>query len=120
MLSALNDSYQALKLVLVDTLDVSKDTLHVYVGMAIYLTLRAPLRRGRLLAWSLVLVAALAGEFLDYRGEIMRQVRVAPSAHWHDIINTLFWPTLLALAEPWFARPRAGSGENGERALEQP
>jgi hypothetical protein len=78
---------------------LSKDALHVYVGLAVFfgcaLMFRWPLQKGGpLLA---VLVAALAGEIWDLAdtlryGEILRL-----SGNWHDVWNTLFWPLVITL-----------------------
>lgn len=87
------------KVWLIGTTNLAQDALHVYVGMLVLvagcLALRRPL--GALLPLLLVLVAALAGEALDLRHELVKV------GHWnwresvHDVLNTIFWPLLLTL-----------------------
>ena len=115
--------YQQLKSVLIDGSGLGKDALHIYAGMAIYLAVRLGLRRPVWMAWIAVVIAAVAGEWLDIEGEYLRG-RLAPEpGHWHDIWNTAFWPSVLALVERWWPRREAAtpeaSGENAERGLEQ-
>ena len=120
--SAASEIYQQVKLVLIDGSGLSKDALHVYGGMAIYLGMRLIVPQRRWVAWAAVLAAALAGEALDMRGEHLRGDLQPDTAHWHDIGNTLFWPTMLMMLERWWPHPRASvtaSGEDAERGLEQ-
>ena len=69
---------QSAKLWLVQHLGLAKDALHIYVGLALLLgcviLFRWPLRSWK--PWAVVALAA---------------------ANWHDIWNTLFWPTMLML-----------------------
>jgi hypothetical protein len=120
---AVSAVYQQLKIVLIDGSGLGKDALHIYAGMAIYLAVRLGLRQPVWMAWVVVVIAALAGEWLDIEGEYLRG-RLAPdAAHWHDIWNTAFWPSVLALVERWWPRrepaPTPDLGENAERCLEQ-
>lgn len=120
--SAASEIYQQVKLVLIDGSRLSKDALHVYGGMAIYLGMRLIVPQRRWVAWAVVLIAALTGEWLDMQGEHLRGDLQPDTAHWHDIWNTLFWPTILMLLERWWPQPPApdtASGENAERGLEQ-
>ena len=121
--TAASEIYQQVKLVLIDGSGLSKDALHVYGGMAIYLGMRLIVPRRRWVAWTAVLVAAVAGEALDMRGEHLRGDLQPDTAHWHDIWNTMFWPTILMLLERWWPRheaaPAAGLSEDAERGLEQ-
>jgi hypothetical protein len=127
---AASNLYQELKLFFIDGSGLSKDALHIYGGLAIYLAARLLLPRWRWLAWTLVLLAALGGEWLDMRGEHLRGDLQPDAAHWHDVWNTLFWPTILLLVERWWppaatrqsrsrAVPVEPSDEDAERRLEQ-
>ena len=114
---------------LVTTADLSKDALHIYFGLALFVTVRLIWRRrgGWLVAWLAVLAMACGGEFLDMTAEANRAAIQPDAAHWHDIWNTLFWPTVLLIVGRWLqpaARadapaPNALSGENAERGHEQ-
>ncbi|MBL8649651.1 MAG: hypothetical protein JNL35_04535 [Sphingopyxis sp.] len=115
--------YQQLKIVLIDGSGLGKDALHIYAGMAIYLTVRLGLRRSVWMAWLAVVIAALAGEWLDVQGEYIRGLLAPEPGHWHDIWNTAFWPSVLAVVERWWPRREAGPtadlSENAKRGLEQ-
>lgn len=92
-------SLETAKFWLVTTLGLSKDALHVYVGLIVFfaaaLVFRLPLRDVRPLA--AVLLAAVAGEVWDIQ-EAAGLGRVQHLAdNWHDIWNTMFWPTAIFL-----------------------
>ena len=90
---------QAFKLAVVSATGFSKDALHVYAGLIVWLATAATLRRSArsLLPLGVVLTGAIVGEAWDARDDI------ATLGHWrsyasaHDIVNTLFWPTVLML-----------------------
>jgi hypothetical protein len=92
-------TFQALKLALVDLTGLSKDALHIYVGLAVFLVVAIATRRQlrSWVPWFAVLAAAVLGEILDMQDDFMY------FGHWrvlvslHDIANTLFWPTVLLL-----------------------
>ena len=71
---------------------------------------------------------ALGGEWLDIVNETRNSALQPDAAHWHDIRNTIFWPTVLALVGRWFPRGERiaaaaetpqRSGDHAERGLEQ-
>lgn len=90
---------QSAKLAIVAIVGLSKDALHVYVGLSVFfiaaLLLRKPLRSP--IPWLAVLLAALAGEAVDAIDDIrsLGHWRMAASAH--DIVNTIFWPSVVLL-----------------------
>lgn len=90
---------QQFKWVLVEQLHLSKDSLHIYVAMTLFLgsalLLRWPIRSWR--PWALVLVAALAGEVWDLRDSIVYGTPIRLAANLKDVLNTVFWPTMLML-----------------------
>lgn len=108
---------------------LDKDALHIYFGLALFLGVRLVWRRrgGWVIAWLAVLAMACGGEWLDLNAEISRSAIQPDAAHWHDIWNTMFWPTVLLLVGRWLqpgakalkAIPRETSGEDAERRLEQ-
>ena len=121
--------FHAVKFALIDASALSKDALHIYSGLGIYLTIRLLWRgrRGAWIAWGIVLAATLAGEFLDLKGEELSGGLQSGTAHWHDIWNTMAWPTLLLLVEKWLVRAATdpdpagviASGKDAERGGEQ-
>ena len=90
---------QQIKWMLVEHLHLSKDTLHIYVAMSLFLgsaiVLRWPLKSWK--PWLLVLAVALAGEAWDLRDSLTYHTRIHLLANLKDVFNTLFWPTVLML-----------------------
>ncbi|MBP6750871.1 MAG: hypothetical protein KA144_14650 [Xanthomonadaceae bacterium] len=100
---------QALKLALVSTLGLSRDALHVYVGLTVFLVV-AIVRRKRswiLLSWLAVVAVAVFGEALDAVDDLRSIGRWRVGASVHDIVNTLFWPTALSFLARFDRRFRA-------------
>lgn len=115
--------FEASKVSVIAGSGLSKDALHVYFGMALFLAVRLAWRRrgGWLAAWLAVLAMACGGEWLDMTAEAGKSAIQPDAAHWHDIWNTIFWPTALLLVGRWL-QPQPGAsdlGENAERRLEQ-
>lgn len=90
---------QAIKLAIVSATGLSKDALHIYVGLAVLLTaaavLRKPLRS--IVPWLVVLTVAVSGELIDMHDDIVSLGYWRWGASLHDVLNTLFWPTVLLL-----------------------
>ncbi len=95
--------YQATKLALVSTIGLSKDALHVYVGLGVFLVAmfisRKPLNS--IFPVAVVLFAALTGEALDMSDDIASVGYLRWKASLADIINTLFWPLVIWLLACW-------------------
>jgi hypothetical protein len=70
---------QAIKMAIVGASGLSKDALHIYVGLAV----------------------AMAGELLDMRDDIASLGYWRWSASLHDMANTVFWPAVLAALARW-------------------
>jgi hypothetical protein len=118
--------FHAAKVWLVDLTGVSRDALHIYVAIALFLCVRIMWRGpwGSVAAVIMVLAAALTGEWLDHQMELLQGGVCDPAEHWHDLRNTMAAPLVLALALPWL-RPRRSkavpvepSGEVTERRKE--
>jgi hypothetical protein len=90
-------TFQAAKLEMVSTLGLSKDALHIYVGLLVFFAAAALLRRQLRSATPLamVLVVACVGEIFDARGDISDLGYWRAGASMHDIVNTMFWPAVL-------------------------
>lgn len=92
-------SFHEFKLAIIDMTGLTKDALHIHVGLAVFLgaalMLRKPLRS--LAPWIIVLAVAAFAEALDLRSDraALRNWQWADSVH--DIVNTLFWPSMLLL-----------------------
>lgn len=92
-------TFQSIKHELVHFASLSKDALHIYVGIAVFLLAAAMSKKGARGTFPLlaVLVVALLGEILDFRDEFRRYGRILVRASLHDIVNTMFWPLMLWL-----------------------
>ena len=125
------DEFQALKLSLLDRTDLAKDALHIHIGLAIFIVVRLcwRWRGGWIVAWAAALAAALGGEWLDIQSELAGGALQPDAGHWHDVWNTMLWPSIL-LCIGWWLQPRpkiaptaldaaAPSGQNAEQPLEQ-
>jgi len=92
-------TFQAIKHDLQSHVGLSKDALHIYVGLGTFLVTAAIARLGLRSVTPLIaaLVVAVVGEALDARDNFrtLGQWRVGASVH--DVLNTLFWPLVLWL-----------------------
>jgi hypothetical protein len=90
---------QALKMDIVGLTGLSKDALHVYAGLAVWLFAAAVFRRSitTLKPWLAALVVALVIEGFDAFDDWVQLGRWRYMASVHDVVNTMFWPTLLTL-----------------------
>jgi hypothetical protein len=108
---------QNLKLYLIDLTGLGRDALHVYAGLAVFLFVRLlwRWRGGWMIAWLAALALASSIEWLDMRAEGQAGVRQPDPAHWHDVWNTMVWPTVLLLIGRWL-HPRPKSEKSGDLA----
>ncbi|NMM26732.1 MAG: hypothetical protein HHJ12_05430 [Glaciimonas sp.] len=90
---------QSIKLAIVAATGLSKDALHIYVGLAGFLAMAAVLRKPlrSIVPWLVVVAIAVAGEMFDMRDDVASLGYWRWGASLHDILNTVFWPTVLLL-----------------------
>lgn len=90
---------QFVKQIIIDLFGLSKDALHMHVGLAVMFVLILVLRKpfGSWLPFLGVVIVAALGEFLDRRDDIASLGYWRWSASLHDFVNTLFWPFILVL-----------------------
>jgi len=90
---------QAVKLAIVSATGLSKDALHIYVGLCVFLVVAVASRRS-LASWlpflAVILVASL-GEVVDMRDDLSSLGYWRWSAGLHDIINTSLSPGVFFL-----------------------
>lgn len=117
---------QLLKVNIIDATGLGKDALHVYAGLTLFILVRLiwRWRGGWLLAWLAVLALAGFIEWLDMRAGGGVAEWKPDAKHWHDIWNTMFWPSVLLLVGRWL-QPRPGrnalrSSDLADQSLEQP
>lgn len=88
---------QSAKIILMEVTNLSKDALHIYVGLGVML-LVVILFKKSLSDWrplAAVAVAALAGEIWDVIDTFSHGGDPEWNANWKDVWNTLFWPSIL-------------------------
>lgn len=92
-------NFQALKLEIVAFLGLSKDAVHVYVGLLVFIAFMLFVRRPGSEWWALIGVVLVASglEFLDLRDDAATYGYMRWTASLHDLANTAFWPAVLAL-----------------------
>lgn len=90
---------QTVKNLVSEVLNLSKDALHIYVGLGVFLIMAALLNKSprSLVPWIGALIAAIIGEMVDGYDDLVLYGRWRWPASLHDVINTLFWPTVLVL-----------------------
>ena len=90
---------QSLKEAVVTLTGLSKDALHIHVGLTVYLLTALLLRRplSSAVPWLAVVAVALAGETIDARDALRASGEWSVAAAVHDLANTLLWPTVLML-----------------------
>lgn len=129
ILAAAPQELQLLKRHIMDVTGLGKDVLHTYAGLAVFLIVRLLWRwhGGWVLAWFAAFAGALVVEWLDMQA-LLEMSAVQPDAvHWHDVWNTMFWPTVLLLTGRWLhpqakkhQSPAATSSDFADQPLEQP
>jgi hypothetical protein len=109
ILAAAPELLQVFKIDMIKATGLSKDALHIYFGLSLFVVVRLcwRWRGGWILAWLAVLAMALGVEWLDLQMETLKFNIRPDDEHWHDIWNTLFWPTVLLLVGHWLQpKPR--------------
>ncbi|TDU69282.1 hypothetical protein EI77_02933 [Prosthecobacter fusiformis] len=106
---------QSLKLTLVSAVGLSKDALHVHIGLAVFVLVmvifKRPLRS--LIPWLAAFGIACLGEAVDMRDDLSSLGHWRWQASLHDVMNTAFWPTaffLLARFSSLTASRKTSSG----------
>ena len=88
---------QSAKLALMEVTNLSKDALHIYVGMGVMLVVVIGFKRslGDWRPLAAVALASVAGEVWDVIDTFSHGGTPRWHANWKDIWNTSFWPTIL-------------------------
>lgn len=99
-------AYQHLKLIILDVLDLSRDAIHIHIGLLVFFLAVVLWRRGRfdILALLPVFLVAIGMEVLDLRDDLASLGYMRWSASLHDLINTVFWPTLVVVTSKWLMK----------------
>ena len=89
--------FQSAKLLAIEATNLSRDALHVYVGLGVMLLVVIAFKRS-LADWrpiAAVALASIAGEAWDVIDTFSHGGTPKWDANWKDIWNTMFWPTVL-------------------------
>lgn len=97
LLTMETSTVQALKLAVISFSALSKDALHIYVGLTVFLMVALVHKRGLRSLWAVgaVLLVASLGELLDMRDDLVSLGQWRWRASLHDIVNTTVWPMVL-------------------------
>lgn len=90
--SAIQSAKRTVELIL----GLSKDALHVHLGLAVFLAASYVVRKRFRAAVPLlaVLAAACLGEIFDARDDMATLGRWRWRSSLHDLLNTMFWPVV--------------------------
>ena len=91
--------YQLIKIHILSFSNLSKDAIHIHIGLIVLFISMLILRKylGSLKALIPVLIVATAMEALDLRDDLNSLGRLRWTASLHDLVNTLFWPVVIVL-----------------------
>lgn len=98
--------YNALKTELSEVLGITKDALHIHIGLAIFLGVAFIFRRPLTswIPWLALLAFELVNELMDifhlHNGAIGFEIGDSVK----DVLNTMFWPTIVLFAARWLRR----------------
>ena len=89
--------YQNLKLTIISIIDLSKDAIHIHVGLVVFFLVVLLWKKGRfeMICILPVLVIACLMEALDLRDDLNSLGYMRWSASVHDIVNTVLWPVVV-------------------------
>ncbi|MBN2366608.1 MAG: hypothetical protein EH225_11925 [Calditrichaeota bacterium] len=93
--------FQGIKRELLELTMLSKDAIHIYIGMVVFLSWNILFKKSfnSLKALIPVFSVALILEIFDIRDNYMSTGSMHITASLHDIINTCFWPFVLVILE---------------------
>ena len=86
-----------MKIHVLNAVDLSRDAMHIYVGMAVLLLFVIIFQKGRFSVVSLipVFVVAIIMEVFDLYDDSRTFGYLRWDASLHDVVNTVFWPVIL-------------------------
>ena len=86
-----------MKIHVLNAVDLSRDAIHIYVGITVLLLFVIIFQKGRFSVVSLipVFVVAIIMEIFDLYDDSRTFGYVRWDASLHDVVNTVFWPVIL-------------------------
>ena len=100
--------YQSLKLQILQHVSLSKDAIHIYIGMIVFLIAIFLLNKRRI-GWRClipVIVVAVFMEVMDLYDDLKSLGYPRWGASVHDIVNTILWPSILTLLDKFIRKCR--------------
>lgn len=99
-------TYQSIKLSIIELVSLSKDAIHIHIGLLVFFFAVMLWRRGRVDYLALLPVFFVAGvmEYFDLRDDMASLGYGRWIASAHDLINTAFWPTIAVVSSKWLER----------------
>ncbi len=94
--------YQNAKLIILSILEISKDAIHIHIGLIVFFAAVVLWRKGSIEARCLIPVVVVASlmEMLDLR-DLYTQLGylhiAALTASIHDLLNTMLWPVVIVV-----------------------
>lgn len=90
-------TFQEIKLTIVSATGLSRDALHIYVGLTTLLLVASILRKPLQSAvpWFAVVVVAMVLELPDMRDDFANLGYWDWRASLYDVVSTIVWPTVL-------------------------
>ncbi|MDE2729271.1 MAG: hypothetical protein OXI19_14705 [Gemmatimonadota bacterium] len=94
--------YQNAKLIILSILEISKDAVHIHVGLFVFFAAVVLWRKGSFAARCLIPVVIIASlmELIDLRDDYTHQGNIrtaALTASVHDLLNTMLWPVVIVV-----------------------
>ncbi|MXX02294.1 MAG: hypothetical protein F4X08_02765 [Gemmatimonadetes bacterium] len=113
--------YQNLKLVILSILEISKDAVHIHVGLLVFFAAVILWRKGSIDVRCLIPVVIVTSlmELLDLRDDYTDQgfIRMAAlTASIHDLINTMLWPVVIVVLA-WLGKLKGRPTDRTTRRL---
>lgn len=91
-----------------DSMGLSNDALHIHIALLILLASAAlyRMRPDRIQPWLTVMLFEFINEYSDLLYSTEEDAAVRWSESWHDIGNTMLWPTVILVLGRWLFPPR--------------
>lgn len=101
-------SFQVLKLQVVEILGLSKDAIHIHIGMSVFVFSVLVFGKGKIAFKCLfpVFIVALGMEVMDLYDDYNSVGYFRWINSLHDFINTSLWPVIIVVLEQYFSRSR--------------
>ncbi|MBU3003244.1 hypothetical protein [Paraglaciecola arctica] len=92
-------SFQTLKLQIVELLSLSKDAIHIHIGMSVFILAVVVWGKGKITFKCLIplCIVALGLEVMDLTDDFNSVGYLRWANSLHDFINTVLWPVIIVV-----------------------